>query len=224
VNKVKSETIKNIQFSWVGKSTKERIMDAAIDLFSIKGYEAVSIREIARAVDIRESSIYNHYKGKDELMDTIIQHFIGELSRSDPEETPMEVMLEKYGAEEFMNISASAYLQRLNQPRIAKIWRIISIELFRNDKVRNFFRTTIVEVPIAAWEQIFLKMIELGYIRECDANTLAKEFFYHCIYLYFDCFIISFDESTYETFTRNILEELAPHIKFIFDAVKTEEA
>ncbi|WP_424359170.1 TetR/AcrR family transcriptional regulator [Methanocella sp. MCL-LM] len=205
-------------------STKELIMDAAIDLFSKWGYDKVSIREIAREVGIRESSIYNHYKGKEELMDTIINYFISELSRMDPNELPMEALLEQYGPEGFMTMGAGAYLQRINTPRIAKIWRIISIELFRNDKVRAFFKSTMVEVPVAAWEQTFRKMMELGYIRECDTRLLAQEFFYHCIYLFFDYFIISFDDMTYDTFTENMLKELEPHIKFIFNSVKIQEA
>ena len=39
------------------KPTKEKIFDVSIDLFSQKGFDAVSVREIAREVGIRESSI-----------------------------------------------------------------------------------------------------------------------------------------------------------------------
>lgn len=204
------------------KGTKELILDAAVDLFAKWGYDNVSIREIAREVGIRESSIYNHYKGKEEIMDTVIQYFITELSRADPFDVPMETMLEKYGAEEFMNLGARGYLQMINTPRIVKIWRILSIELFRNEKVRKFFKSTMVETPVAAWKQTFDKMLELGYIRECDTEVLAREFFYHCIYLFFDYFLISFDEQTYDTFTEKMLDDLKPHIKFVFEAVKKE--
>ncbi|MGZ7095584.1 MAG: TetR/AcrR family transcriptional regulator, partial [Methanobacterium sp.] len=37
------------------KSTKEKIFDVSIDLFSQRGFDAVSVREIAREVGIRES-------------------------------------------------------------------------------------------------------------------------------------------------------------------------
>jgi len=207
------------------KGTKELIMDAAIDLFSKWGYDKVSIREIAREVGIRESSIYNHYKGKEEIMDTVINYFITALAQADPFDVPIEVLLEKFGAEEFMKMGARSYLQNINTPRIAKIWRIISIELFRNDKVRIFFKSTMVEVPVAAWAETFRLMMELGYIRKCDTRLLAQEFFYHCIYLFFNYFIISFDETTtYDIFTEDMLKDLEPHIKFIFESVKVQEA
>ncbi len=90
------------------KGTKEQILDAAIDLFSQKGYDAVSIRDIARAVGIRESSIYNHYKGKEDILDTIMNFFMIELSKPDPDEVPMEVMLrEVRSVEEFLIVAGT---------------------------------------------------------------------------------------------------------------------
>ena len=46
-------------------NNKERIFDVSIDLFSEHGYDGVSIRQIAKEVGIKESSIYNHYKSKE---------------------------------------------------------------------------------------------------------------------------------------------------------------
>ena len=42
-------------------TTKERIIDQALDLFSRKGYDGVSVRDISGAVGIKESSLYNHF-------------------------------------------------------------------------------------------------------------------------------------------------------------------
>ncbi len=205
-------------------NTKERILDAAIDLVSRKGFDAMSIREIAREVGIRESSIYNHFKSKDEILDTIIDYFIMELSRSDLDELPMEDLLAQYGPEGFMNMGGRAYLESINRPRIIKIWRIISIEIYRNDKVRKFFKTTMVETPVMIWEQTFRKMMELGYIRECDTRVLAQEFFYYLVYLLFDYFVISFNDTTYCKFTEKMSNDMSVHIKFIFDKVSVKGA
>jgi AcrR family transcriptional regulator len=205
-------------------TTREKILDAAIDSIACRGFDAVSIRDIAREVGIRESSIYNHFKSKDEILDTIIEYFMAELSRYDTYEAPMEALLAEYGPEEFMNIAARTYLQSIDRPRIAKIWRIIAIEIYRNEKVRKFFRSTMVQVPINAWEQTFDRMMALGYIKKCDTRVLAREFFYYCLYLLFDYFVINFDKTTYDMFTEDMLEDLKPHVRFIFDAVKARRA
>lgn len=58
----------------VGK-TRERIMETAAGMFASQGYGAVSIRDIAHAVGIRESSIYYHFKSKQDILDSIIGEF-----------------------------------------------------------------------------------------------------------------------------------------------------
>jgi AcrR family transcriptional regulator len=206
------------------KGTREQIMDVAIDLFSQKGYDAVSVRDIARAVGIRESSIYNHYKGKEDLMDSIIGFFMVEMSKPGPDEVPMEVLIEKYGPEDFMIISGKAYMERFKDERLGKVWRLISVELYHNKKVRDFFKTVMVGFAIDSWEQTFRKMMDLGYIREYDPRVLAREFFYYSIYLYFDYFFLRYDEMSFQEFTDGIIDNLSDHIRFMFENVKVKEA
>ena len=53
-------------------TTKEKILDTALELFSRHGYDGASVRDIARAVGIRESSLYNHFPSKRALFDGIV--------------------------------------------------------------------------------------------------------------------------------------------------------
>ena len=48
--------------------TKELILKKALDMFAKSGYDSVSIRDIAKAVNIKESSIYYHFKNKQGIM------------------------------------------------------------------------------------------------------------------------------------------------------------
>ena len=52
--------------------TKNKILEVSIDLFSKYGYDGVSIRQIAGEVGIRESSIYNHYRNKQAILNSIL--------------------------------------------------------------------------------------------------------------------------------------------------------
>ncbi|WP_067696229.1 TetR/AcrR family transcriptional regulator [Nocardia jejuensis] len=56
-----------------GRSTKDAIRDAAIRLFSSKGFEQSSLREVADAVGITKASLYYHYASKVDLLDAIIE-------------------------------------------------------------------------------------------------------------------------------------------------------
>jgi AcrR family transcriptional regulator len=52
--------------------TKERILLEASILFAIKGYASVSIRDIADKVGITPGALYNHFGGKDALLDAVL--------------------------------------------------------------------------------------------------------------------------------------------------------
>ncbi|WP_251548632.1 TetR/AcrR family transcriptional regulator [Neobacillus muris] len=56
--------------------TREMIMDAARDLFVRKGYQHVSMRQIAQELGCSHGSIYYHYKNKAELFYALVEdHF-----------------------------------------------------------------------------------------------------------------------------------------------------
>ena len=53
-------------------ATNDKILDAAILLFSERGYEGTSMKQIAQSVGLTESAIYRHFKGKEDLLAEII--------------------------------------------------------------------------------------------------------------------------------------------------------
>ena len=42
--------------------TRQRILDAARTVFSVKGYDGASVLKIAESADLAPSAIYNHYE------------------------------------------------------------------------------------------------------------------------------------------------------------------
>jgi len=50
------------------EETRRRIIDAARDLFVRNGYEATSMRAIAKAIEYTPTAIYHHFESKDHLL------------------------------------------------------------------------------------------------------------------------------------------------------------
>ncbi len=58
------------------KSTSERILDSAEDLFAEKGYSATSLGDVADQVGIRSPSLYNHFKNKEALYSAVVERLL----------------------------------------------------------------------------------------------------------------------------------------------------
>ena len=63
------------------RDTKAEIHQAALGLFSTRGYEKTSLREIAEQVGITKASLYYHYSSKQDLLKAIIGSFFEDLNR-----------------------------------------------------------------------------------------------------------------------------------------------
>ena len=57
-------------------NTKQEILEAALELFSVQGYEATSISQIAGAVGIRKASLYSHFESKQAILDALVKDIL----------------------------------------------------------------------------------------------------------------------------------------------------
>ena len=60
----------------MAKDTKERILEAALEMFSKKGYEATNVRDITASLGIVKSGVYKHYASKEEIWNTLLDKMI----------------------------------------------------------------------------------------------------------------------------------------------------
>lgn len=49
-------------------STRERILDVALDLFVDQGYDGTSLREIAERLGVTKAALYYHFESKDDIL------------------------------------------------------------------------------------------------------------------------------------------------------------
>lgn len=57
----------------VESERKSQILDTAARLFSVRGYHATSMRDLAAALDLKGGSLYSHISGKEELLWRILE-------------------------------------------------------------------------------------------------------------------------------------------------------
>ena len=202
------------------KKTKERIFEAAIDLFAQKGFNATSMREIAETVGIKKASMYSHYKSKDEILEKILEYPIGRIGEMGPQNIETEELIVSMGLEKFMELAGDLIFGWMEGPYMEKIWRIICIELYHNEKIKKFYRE-FEDMSSSYWISAFEMMMKHKLIKPSNPRTLALEFLSFYGNAYMDHFLLNYG-NTSGTFRDEYQDLSNEHITFIVDSIRLD--
>ena len=171
--------------------TKERILNAALRLFSVKGFKGTTMKDIARDADITEGAIYRHFRSKEE----IVEHLISSISSEIREKVLGEVLTKEDVVERAKTLAEALLEYALEHPdsfRFLTIYHILREEgktrrlpgeLLLENFRRSYMRGDLKLLPEVAFslitgsvEKIFI-LWELGMIntpREVLSEELKK--------------------------------------------------
>ena len=162
-------------------STKEKFVIEALRLFSEKGYEAVSVAEIASAVGCSAPALYKHYKSKKQLLEAIIE------ASNKGFEAQMEAMHFDFDAEakdreKFINMTEEDEIKRLQDMVSYAIhnWflqafrKLCTVEQFHMKELSEAYDLRYVDFPINQYEKIFELWIESGKMKEGNPRAMAE--------------------------------------------------
>lgn len=166
-------------------TTKERIIDEALTLFAVKGYQGTSVKNIADAVGIKDSSLYKHFKSKKEIFDTIVQEMSVRMERMSrenglPDENDMDEAAELYGSiseNGLLMLSERIFLFYLRDEFAARFRRMLVIEQYRDKEVYGVYRGLFMDAAISYQTQLFAEMIKRGVFEGKDPEAMAANFY-----------------------------------------------
>ena len=102
------------------EDTKQRILEKSLELFSTKGYDAVSVGEIAKAVGIKAPSLYNHFPSKQAIFDAILETTSAHYQK-DTAEISVHVQDSQKDIPVFSHISEELLVEKVRQIFLHKI-------------------------------------------------------------------------------------------------------
>jgi len=128
------------------------ILDAAVHLFSVHGYDGVSMRRIAEAAGVSKANIYHHFHSKEALYFAIMRRSAEELSLL------LEKLAEGEGAfHQRLQVFASAHLEHLFDH--AERVRLVLREAFSGDEVKS---RIVVEQMVGGLVNRMIAIFEAG--------------------------------------------------------------
>lgn len=110
------------------RDTRAEILSAALDLFAERGFHGTSLRDIARAVGIREGAVYHHFESKDALFEAVLSEGEREAAARCEE---LVAAVDEHALPESLERLTIALLERFSMMRERKAFRALM-----NDGVR----------------------------------------------------------------------------------------
>ena len=155
----------------MARDTKEKILAAALELFSQRGYEGTNIRELSASLGLVKSGVYKHFSSKEEIWNALLDEMIayyGARFGSPGHLPPAPETLEELTA---MTMRMTGFTIR--DEKIIKTRKMLMIEQFRDERARElatkYFFTGLTEM----FTPIFSAMMDKGLLRRDDPGMLA---------------------------------------------------
>ena len=155
----------------MAKDTKERILAAALDLFSQNGYAGTNIRELSESLGLVKSAMYRHFESKDAIWNTLLDELIAyyEARFGSTEHLPPV----PDSLEELVTMTMRMVNFTIHDEKVVKSRKLLSIEQFRDERARDlatkYFLTGLKDM----FTQIFAGMMDKGLLRRDDPSMLA---------------------------------------------------
>jgi AcrR family transcriptional regulator len=157
--------------------TRQRLLEAATRIIVERGVGGLRIREVARAVGIREGSIYNHFAGRDEIIRAIFEQTDAAMSpfgaTLDLEKTPKEQLdlareeVRARGLAGFLAASGEYLLQHFAQnPDSLRLIRAVLSARFHDQSARRAYEKVFRKDMAHAILTVCHLAAELGQLRE----------------------------------------------------------
>lgn len=154
--------------------TKDRILSSALTLFSEKGYDGVGVDLVAENAGIKGPSLYKHFKGKEEILDALIEkaesyYEVNFGSADNPGKIPSSM-------EELIDLSLKRIQFTLHDPIIKKVRRLLTLEQYRSKRIALLATKYNIDSVQGMYQQIFRTMMDGGAMRKGDPALVSMAF------------------------------------------------
>ncbi len=163
-------------------TTKERILYESMKLFSVNGFESVSIRTIADEVGVTNSALYKHFKSKQEIFDAIVEQSKERYLKQCTDAVNAEIR----GIDQMKEVCINMYRYQTHDDQIVMFRRILMIEQFKNSKMADIYKEFFIDIPMLHQQKIFEELIRQGLMKNRNPKVLSMELYapfhmYHAV-------------------------------------------
>ena len=151
--------------------TKERILEAALEMFSQKGYAGTNIRELSASLGLVKSGVYKHYESKEAIWNALLDEMIAYYAEHFGSSEHLPPVPDS--PEGLVTMTMQMVNFTVHDEKIIMTRKVLTLEQFRDGRARELatkhFLTGLTEI----FTHIFAGMMDKGSLRRDDPAMLA---------------------------------------------------
>jgi len=166
------------------RNTKQLILDEALNLFAVNGFDGVTVKDIAYAVGIKDSSLYKHFNSKQAIYDSLLEEmnarFDETVSIYRLPQGEIKKIAAEYGHNDLVWLKEACraiFLFFIKDPKASKFRRMLMIEQYKNIDAAETFRNWFTDSAMQFQTALFTEMMDQGYFRDGPADIIALQFY-----------------------------------------------
>ena len=155
----------------MANDTKERILAAALEMFSKNGYAGTNIRELSASLGLVKSGVYKHYESKEAIWNALLDEMVayyGEHFGSAEHLPPVPDSLEG-----LVEMTMGMVNFTVHDERIIMTRKVLTLEQYRDVRARELATKHFLTGLTNMFTHVFTGMMEKGIIRQDDPAMLA---------------------------------------------------
>ena len=160
-------------------NTKREILEASLELFSVQGFEATSISQIAGAVGIRKASLYSHFESKQAILDALVQAVLEEyaahsiFTKADWKQDTHNLPVTPNAAVQMIQGQIRFIL---HDPVISRARKMLVIEQFQNPELAQLQTKQNYSDVLGYFTGLIKGLIQKGVLTGDDPEIMAAQF------------------------------------------------
>lgn len=157
------------------QKTKQRILDAALELFSTQGFEATSIAQIADAVGVRKASLYSHFDSKQDILDRLIESIMEDYAKHSVR-SPADSIGDELDPDGVVRLVTEQIRYIVHDEHVSRARKMLTIEQYRNPQLAELKTKQSYTDVLAFAEALMDRLVSEGKLKPLDTQMMAAQF------------------------------------------------
>ena len=155
----------------MASDTKERILEAALLMFSQNGYAGTNIRELSASLGLVKSGVYKHYESKEAIWNALLDEMIAYYGEhfGSPEHLPPV----PDSPEGLVTMTMQMVNFTVHDEKVIRTRKLLTLEQFRDDRAKDLATKHFLTGLTEMFTQVFTGMMDKGLLRKDDPKMLA---------------------------------------------------